>query len=98
MQTADGQLKLIDPIFIQGKSIVEAIVTGRRRELADFTRRDLEDFLTIPVFSQGDETDKLKSRLAAPFQGKTLDRSPQLNRRDGPVRGVRGAPEPQGSG
>ena len=70
MQTADGQLKLIDPIFIQGKSIVEAIVTGRRRELADFTRRDLEDFLTIPVFSQGDETDKLKSRLAALFKAK----------------------------
>jgi hypothetical protein len=58
-----GQLKLIDPVFVRGKAIVEAITTGKREALRDFSRQQLEDFLTIPVFAPGAETDALRRRV-----------------------------------
>jgi hypothetical protein len=62
-----GQLKLIDPVFVRGKAIVEAIASGNREALRDFSRSQLEDFLTIPVFKPGAETDALRTRVAELF-------------------------------
>ncbi|HLJ52541.1 MAG TPA: hypothetical protein VKT24_04095 [Rhizomicrobium sp.] len=64
---AAGQLKLIDPVYVRGKAIVEAIVSGEREALRDFTLSQLEDFLTIPVFKPGAETDALRRRVAQLF-------------------------------
>ena len=38
---------------------------ARFRMLTDFSREQLEDFLTIPVFEPGPETDELRRKLAA---------------------------------
>jgi hypothetical protein len=65
MIDAKGQLKLVDPIFLRGKAIVDALCDGRSDLLTDFSRGQLEDFLTIPVFQPGRETNELRSRLAA---------------------------------
>jgi hypothetical protein len=62
-----GQLKLIDPVFVRGKAIVSAIASGERDALRDFSRSQLEDFLTIPVFPSGAETDALRARVAELF-------------------------------
>ena len=64
---AAGQLKLIDPVFVRGKAIVEMIVAGNRDMLRDFSQSQLEDFLTIPVFKPGAETDALRRRVAEIF-------------------------------
>lgn len=63
MADADGQLKLVDPIFISGPAIVDAIDAGDRFLLSDFSCDQMEDFLTIPAFRQGPETDRLRSKL-----------------------------------
>jgi hypothetical protein len=65
MADGQGQLKLIDPIFIRGRAIVEALRDGRRDQLTDFSRCQLEDFLTIPVFQPSAETDEIRLRLAS---------------------------------
>jgi len=62
-----GQLKLIDPVFVRGKAIVAAIASGEREALCDFSRSQLEDFLTIPVFKPSAETDALRKRVAEMF-------------------------------
>ena len=64
---AAGQLKLIDPVFVRGKTIVEMIAAGNGEMLRDFSRSQLEDFLTIPVFKPGAETDALRRRVAEIF-------------------------------
>lgn len=64
MVAKDGQLKLVDPIFIRGWDVVDAIRQGDLAALRDFTRVQLEDILTIPVFPPGDEADALRRRLA----------------------------------
>jgi hypothetical protein len=58
-----GQLKLVDPLFVRGHAIIEALQTGRRELLSDFSRLQLEDFLTIPPFAPGAGTDELRLRL-----------------------------------
>ena len=68
MADAKGQLKLVDPVFIRGRAIVEALVDGRRDRLADFSLGELEDFLTIPVFPPGAETDQIRLRLTALYR------------------------------
>jgi hypothetical protein len=68
MVDPEGSLKLIDPIFIRGRAVVEAIEGGRRDHLADFSRPQLEDFLTIPVFPPGSQTDAIRARLASLFE------------------------------
>ena len=65
MADAGGGLKLVDPIFLRGLGVVEAIQEGRRDLLADFTRGQLEAFLTIPPFKPGAETDAMAARLAS---------------------------------
>lgn len=65
MADAAGALKLVDPIFLRGLGVVEAIQDGRRDLLADFTRGQLEAFLTIPPFKPGAETDAMAARLAS---------------------------------
>ena len=65
MADAGGRLKVVDPIFIRGPLILEGIAEGRRDMLTDFSREQLEDFLTIPVFEPGPETDELRRKLAA---------------------------------
>jgi len=55
MADASGALKLVDPIFIAGKKIAEAIAAGDVEKLRGFTRGQLEDFLTIAIFSPGGE-------------------------------------------
>ena len=63
MAGADGRLKLVDPVFIRGRGIVQAVRDGRRDLLADFSRETLEDFMTIPPFQPGEDTDALRRRL-----------------------------------
>ena len=53
MADAAGQLKLIDPLFVAGKTIVAAILAGERERLAAIPRGSLAAFLTIPVFETG---------------------------------------------
>lgn len=65
MADAAGGLKLVDPIFLRGLAVVGAIQEGRRDLLADFTRAQLEAFLTIPPFQPGRETDAIRARLAS---------------------------------
>lgn len=65
MADGAGGLKLVDPIFLRGLGVVEAIQDGRRDQLADFTRSQLEAFLTIPPFRPGAETDAMAARLAS---------------------------------
>jgi hypothetical protein len=50
MADADDGLKLIDPLFVAGKTIVAAILAGERERLAAIPRGSLAAFLTIPVF------------------------------------------------
>jgi hypothetical protein len=64
MANAAGQLKLVDPVFIKGKAIIEAIATGDSDALSDFTHAELQDFLTIPPFQPGPETEALRTALA----------------------------------
>lgn len=64
MAAADGQLKLVDPLFMRGPAMVQAIAQRDAEPLADFSRAQLEDFLTIPAFVPGPETDDLRRRLA----------------------------------
>jgi len=61
---ARGQLKLVDPIFLRGQAIVEALRGGRRDLLTDFCRGQLEDFLTIPFFAADGVSDELRRHLA----------------------------------
>jgi len=64
MADAQGRLKLVDPLFLNGKKLVAAIQEGRSDLLADFTRQQLEAFSTIPPFAPGPETDAFRRRLA----------------------------------
>ena len=57
-------MKLSVPVFVRGKAVVAAIAKGEREALRDFSRGQLEDFLTIPVFTPGPETDALRRRVA----------------------------------
>lgn len=61
LQTLDGRHKLTDPVFMRGPEIVRAIQAGDAERLADFTRTDLQDFLSIAVFKPGPETDALRA-------------------------------------
>jgi hypothetical protein len=54
MRTRDGDLKLVDPLFLAGYEVVAAIQAGNTEALADFTRSQLQDFLTIAAFRRGD--------------------------------------------
>jgi hypothetical protein len=66
MRNASGQLKLLDPVFLAGRKICEALLAGQRDALADFSRAWLEDFLTIPVFEpDGDAGGGREELLAA---------------------------------
>lgn len=64
MADADGQLKVVDPVFLRGPAIVDALKSGRGDLLADFTQDQLQAFLTMPVFRPGAETQALLSSLA----------------------------------
>lgn len=59
-----GQLKLLDPVFLRGPSIVAAIAAGRADQLSDFSREDLQDFLTIPAFEAGPGVQDLREQVA----------------------------------
>jgi len=63
LQSADGGLRLTDPVFVHGPTVVESIRDGRADLLADFCRADLEDFLRIPAFAPGPDTDALRRAL-----------------------------------
>ncbi|MCK9795335.1 hypothetical protein M1843_16415 [Isoptericola sp. 4D.3] len=65
LQTADGRLRLTDPLFVHGPTVFESIRDGRADLLGDFSRADLEDFLRIPAFVPGPETDALRTALDA---------------------------------
>jgi hypothetical protein len=67
MTAADGQLKLVDPVFIRGPAMVQAIAQCDAEPLGDFSRAQLEDFLTIPAFVPGPDTEDLRRRLASLF-------------------------------
>ena len=53
MADAEGGLKLIDPVFVAGRKIVEAIVAKDADALARLPPGALAAFLTIPVFDAG---------------------------------------------
>jgi len=61
---AQGQLKLVDPVFLRGPARGEDIDAGRPDRLSDFSRAQLEDFLTIPAFTPGSDTQSLREKLA----------------------------------
>jgi hypothetical protein len=65
MTNRAGQLKLIDPIYLAGKRIVEALLAGQVQMLNDLSRVELEDFLTIPALLRGtdSERDELRGRI-----------------------------------
>lgn len=65
MADAQARLKLVDPLFLRGLAVVEAITEGRVEDLGDFRRDQLEAFLTIPPFKPGPETDALRRKLSA---------------------------------
>ncbi|WP_397420882.1 hypothetical protein [Phenylobacterium sp.] len=58
-----GQLKVVDPVFLRGPALVEALMADRGDLLADFTHGQLQAFLTIPVFQPGPETEELRRRV-----------------------------------
>ncbi len=64
MADAQARLKLVDPLFLRGLAVVEAIAEGRIEDLSDFRRDQLEAFLTIPPFKPGPETDDLRRKLS----------------------------------
>jgi len=53
MADAHGGLKLIDPVFVAGRRIVEAIIGKDREALDRLPPGALAAFLTIPVFDDG---------------------------------------------
>ena len=55
MADAGGNLKMVDPLFIAGPKIVAALRAGDAVPLADFTRAQLEDFLTIACFRREED-------------------------------------------
>lgn len=63
MVDAEGQLKVVDPVFLRGPAIVEALQAANWDLLTDFTCRQLQAFLRIPVFPDGPETEVLRSRV-----------------------------------
>ena len=65
LQTDDGQLRITDPVFIRGRDIVESIREGDADRLGDFSSDDLQDFLSIPVFPPGPETEALRRKVDA---------------------------------
>ena len=78
LQTDDGHLRITDPVYLRGLDIVEAIGRGDAETLRDFSRDDLLDFLTIPVFSPGPETDALMRKVdALEFRSAASRRSPR---------------------
>lgn len=50
-----GALKLVDPLGVGGWMIAAALREGRADPLADFSRAQLTDFLSIPYFCPGRE-------------------------------------------
>jgi hypothetical protein len=72
MADVAGQLKLVDAVGVGGWKIVDALRSDRTDLLADFSRSQLLDFLSIPYFGSGregevDKTDLLErvARLSA---------------------------------
>ena len=63
MVDAAGQLKLIDPVGVGGWKIVEALRQGDADRLGDFSRDQLEDFLSIPYFGLGREGEADRAEL-----------------------------------
>ncbi|MEJ7833451.1 MAG: hypothetical protein WKF79_11085 [Nocardioides sp.] len=50
MADAVGALKLVDPAFLAGRMISDALRAGQPGPLAELTRAQLEAFLTLPCF------------------------------------------------
>jgi hypothetical protein len=50
-----GALRLVDPLFIRGPKLLEAIRAGDPAMLAGFTRGQLHDFLTIRAFRRSED-------------------------------------------
>lgn len=65
MRTIGGQLKILDPFYVSGKAIIEALRDGRRDLLSDFTQDQLEDFMTIPGFKPGAGSDQIRAWFSA---------------------------------
>ncbi|HEV2362604.1 MAG TPA: hypothetical protein VGS12_00220 [Caulobacteraceae bacterium] len=65
MADAQGWLKLVDPLYVSGREVVAAIEAGAVEALAGFAPGELEDFLTIPVFPEGEATAALRAKLVA---------------------------------
>jgi hypothetical protein len=51
----DGSLRIVDPIFIRGPKILQALRDGDPTMLQGFTRQQLQDFLTIRVFRRDED-------------------------------------------
>lgn len=58
-----GTIKVIDPIFVQGKAILTAIQGGDREALRVISPDNLRAFLTIPVFAPGADAVALWQQL-----------------------------------
>ncbi len=62
-----GVVKVIDPVFVAGLKIVDAIQAGDAAALRRVSRNNLLAFLTIPVFPSGPETEALRARLISVY-------------------------------
>ena len=65
LQTTNGQLRITDPVFIRGLDIFEAISVGRGDRLVGFSSADIQDFLRIPAFPPGPETEGPRHKVDA---------------------------------
>ena len=76
LATRDGGLKLVDPIFLAGPKVLAAIQAGDAAALTDFTRSQLEDFLTIAAFRRSEDNPDPARELRAALDRLDLS-SPQ---------------------
>lgn len=65
---AQGGLKLIDPVFLSGRTISDALLAGDVEALMEVSRAQLEAFLMLPCFHRRENryegVDLLRDRLA----------------------------------
>lgn len=52
---AEGRPRLIDPLYLSGPRVIDALAAGDTERLADLTRPQLEAFLTIAAFRRDGE-------------------------------------------
>lgn len=63
MADACGRLKIIDPLFIRGRAIAEAILNSRADLLRQLPMESLRAFLTIPRLAAAPDIEEMRRKL-----------------------------------